>query len=222
MKNVIVIAPHPDDETLGCGGALLRHQHEGDSLHWVIATSMHEEHGATAERIEHRRAEIEAVARAYGFASVHRLDFPTTRLDTIPAGDLVATLKTVFDAVSPEVVYAPYPGDVHTDHRIVFDTVAACSKWFRQSTVRRILAYETLSETEFGIRPDTAGFRPNVFINISEHLEQKLAILDLYAGETGTFPFPRSVEAVRALAALRGAAAGYTAAEAFMLLKEMI
>lgn len=222
MKKVIVIAPHPDDETLGCGGTLLRHRHEGDAIHWVIATAMHEEYGAPPGRIESRQHEIAAVSKAYGFDSIHCLDFPTTRLDTIPASTLITALKAVFELVGPEVVYAPYPGDVHSDHRVVFDAVASCSKWFRQSTVRRILAYETLSETEFGIRPDTAGFRPNVFINISEHLEQKLAILDLYAGETGSFPFPRSVEAVRALAGLRGATAGYEAAEAFMLLKECL
>jgi LmbE family N-acetylglucosaminyl deacetylase len=221
-KNVIVIAPHPDDETLGCGGTLLRHCQEGDFIHWAVVTGMHAAAGFTAERIAAREREITRVAGRYGFHSVHCLDFPTTGLDTIPVGTMVTALKELFLKVVPEVVYAPYPGDVHTDHRITFDATASCSKWFRQSSIKRVLAYETLSETEFCIDPERPGFRPNVFIDISGYLEQKLEILTLYDGEIGEFPFPRSFEAVKALAALRGATAGCKAAEAFMLLKEVI
>jgi LmbE family N-acetylglucosaminyl deacetylase len=220
-RQAIVVAPHPDDETFGCGGTILRHRDQGDAVHWVIVTGMGEADFA-ADSIVAREREIEAVKRHYGFESVHSLGFPTTLLDTVPVGELVGAFKAVFNSVKPDTVYLPYRGDVHTDHRVVFDAVVSCTKWFRYPTIKRILAYETLSETEFGLDPDTNGFRPNVFINISAYLENKHEILEIYGTELGEFPFPRSIEAVRALAALRGATAGCAAAEAFMLLKEII
>jgi len=220
VKNVIVIAPHPDDETLGCGGAILRHREQGDAVHWLIVTGMGE--NFPPQRIAARAVEIEAVTRNFGFASVHPLNLPTTALDTVPLGTMVGAIKAVFDAICADTVYLPYRGDVHTDHQIVFDAVSSCTKWFRCPSIKRILAYETLSETEFGINPDSNGFRPNVFIDISAQLDRKIDILNCYAPELGSFPFPRSIETVRAQAALRGATAGCAAAEAFMLLKEIL
>jgi LmbE family N-acetylglucosaminyl deacetylase len=120
----------------------------------------------------------------------------------------------------PEEVFVPHPSDVHTDHRIVFDAVASCTKWFRYPSVKRVLAYETLSETDFGLGTNQA-FRPNVFVNIEPYLAEKLQAMDIYVSELGVFPFPRSHEAIRALATLRGAASGFRAAEAFELLREI-
>ena len=99
--------------------------------------------------------------------------------------------------------------------------MVACTKCFRFHSIKRILAYETISETDFGMNPSYNTFRPNVYIDISKYLEMKLEIMRIYASELGDFPFPRSEKAIRALAALRGAAAGCEAAEAFMLLKEI-
>lgn len=222
MKSVLVIAPHPDDETLGCGGTLLRHKIEGDSIHWLIATRMDQSIGFSKEQIAHRETQLQSVTDLYGFDSVNTLDFITTRLDEMPMGDVVGSISRVVKNVNPHTIYLPYRGDVHTDHRVVFDAVISCTKWFRYPCIKRILAYETLSETEFGINPDSNGFRPNVFVDISAYMGIKLKILDTYATELGTFPFPRSVEAIQAQATLRGATAGCTAAEAFMLLKEIL
>ena len=113
----------------------------------------------------------------------------------------------------------PHRGDVHTDHQVVFDAVGACCKWFRYPSVKRVLAYETLSETEFGLNPQ-AGFQPNMFVDISLFMERKLELLKIYQSELGEFPFPRSITAVRALAQYRGATSGFEGAEAFMLLRE--
>ena len=132
MKHVIVIAPHPDDETIGCGGALLRHAAEGDSIHWMIVTAMQEGLGFSLERMESRADEIEKVSKRYGFFSVHSLQFPTTRLDTIPLREIVQKIAAVFQNLKPEIVYLPSRTDVHSDHRIVFDASTACTKWFRQ------------------------------------------------------------------------------------------
>ena len=222
MKTVLIVAPHPDDETFGCGGTLLRHKSEGDAVHWLIVTRMDVSIGYSAEQIAHREQQLQRVTEAYGFDTVSKLDFVSTRLDELPMGDIVRSVSSVVKKVSPDIVYLPYPGDVHTDHRVVFDAVVSCTKWFRYPCVKRILVYETLSETEFGINPDTNGFRPNVFVNICSHMVKKLGVMEIYATELGAFPFPRSVEVVQALSALRGATAGCKAAEAFMLLKEIL
>lgn len=222
MNTILFIAPHPDDETLGCGGAILRHKSKGDEINWLIVTAVTEDIGYAPEKIVERSMEIQKVSKAYEFSSVHQCGFPTTRLDVIPTSDIIKKISNIFHEVKPNVVYLPYRGDVHTDHHIVFDAVSSCLKWFRYPSVKRLLAYETLSETDAALNPDINAFRPNVFMDISPFLENKIDIMKLYSGEMGTFPFPRSEEAIRALASLRGAASGFKAAEAFILLKEII
>jgi len=221
MSRILVVAPHPDDETLGCGGTLLRHAAHGASMHWLVVTAMSESHGFAAERIAARAKEIDAVAAAYPFSAVHQAGLPTTRLDTVPMADLIDAIGKVMHAARPDTVYVPYRNDAHSDHAAVFDAAVACCKSFRNPNIRQVYAYETLSETEFGMRPDDPGFRPNLFVDMSPWLDRKLEILHLFAGEMGRFPFPRSDTTVRALAALRGSQAGVQAAEAFMVLKEI-
>lgn len=215
----IIIAPHPDDETLGAGGTLLRRKAEGGNVAWLIVTTISIEAGWTAEKTKQREGEIQRVTELYGFDEVFALNFSTTKLDAIPMSELVAAVSDVFGSFSPEEVFVPHPSDVHTDHRVVFDAVAACTKWFRYPSIKRVLAYEALSETDFGLGTNQ-GFRPNVFVDIEPFLSGKLRAMDIYASELGKFPFPRSHEAIRALATLRGAASGFKAAEAFELLRE--
>lgn len=221
MSVVLVVAPHPDDETLGCGGTLLRHMAGGDSVHWLIASAM-DTARFSAERIERRSQEIDQVASAYGFTSTTRLQFPASRLDEVPCSELVASIGAVVEKLQPGVVYLPFPGDAHTDHRAVYSAAAAATKWFRYSFVKRVLACEIGSETDFGLAPDGLAFRPNSYVDISAWLDKKIAIMRLYEGEMGEHPFPRSEVAMRALANLRGAQSGFAAAEAFMLLKEIV
>ena len=222
MSNIrsLVIAPHPDDEIIGCGGTLLRRKAEGGQLCWLIVTAADEVFGWSEEQIRLRQKEIESVKVSIGFDEVINLRLPAARLDTQPKADLVAAFSLVFKSFSPTEVFVPHRGDVHSDHRIVFDVVAACTKWFRYPSVRRVLAYETASETEFGCVPESM-FRPNYFVDIGIHIDRKMDILDsVYHSELGAYPFPRSVEAIRSLAKWRGANAGFEAAEAFELLRE--
>lgn len=218
MKS-LVIAPHPDDETLGPGGTLLRRKAEGGEVAWVIVTGLSVGMGWPEDRVASRAEEIRKVAERYRFSAIYELGFPTTRLDQVPTADLVSSLGGIFKEFKPEEVFVPHPSDVHSDHRIVFHAVAGCTKWFRYPSVKRVLAYETLSESDFVLERQSA-FRPNVFLDIDGYLEEKISILDIYKSELGVFPFPRSQEAVRALAALRGVAAGFKAAESFELLRE--
>jgi LmbE family N-acetylglucosaminyl deacetylase len=215
----IVIAPHPDDEVLGVGGTLLRRKAEGTKVAWLIVTNISVELGWSKEKVKQRADEVKRVTELFGFDEVFTLNFPTTQLDRVPMSDLVAGISEAFRSFEPEEVFVPHPSDSHTDHRMVFDAAASCTKWFRYPSVKRILAYETLSETDFGLGTDQ-GFRPNVFVDIEPFLDDKLRAMDIYESELGVFPFPRSHDAIRALAALRGAASGFKAAEAFELLRE--
>lgn len=220
-KKIIIVTPHPDDETLGCGGTILKHISAGDEVYWLIVTKMDEEF-FPMERIQKRQDEIIQVAKRYGFEKTVQLSYKAAKLDVVPASDLVSEIGNVFKEIEPTTIYVPYRNDIHSDHKVVFDATMACTKWFRYPSIEKVLVYETLSETDFIMNTDAMGFRPTVFINISEFLEKKLDIMKIYESEMAPHPFPRSEETIRALATLRGAAAGVTAAEAFMLVKERV
>lgn len=217
----IVIAPHADDEVLGVGGTLLRRKAEGAKVAWLIMTRITTETPYGSDKIIQRTDEIRRITELFGFDSVFELNFPTTQLDRVPISDLVSGISNAFNAFEPDEVFVPHPSDVHTDHRIVFDAVASCTKWFRYPSIKRVLAYETLSETDFGLGVSQA-FRPNVMVNIEPYLAEKIRAMEIYSSELGEFPFPRSQGAIRALATLRGAASGFKAAEAFELLRERL
>lgn len=220
-KHVAVLAPHPDDETLGCGGTLLRHRANGDACHWILVSEMTAAAGFSSARMAAREKEIQQVAAAYEFQGVHRLGFPTASLETLPLGDLISRLGSLLADIQPHTIYIPAPEDVHSDHRVVFSAASSCLKWFRRPGIQRILAYETLSETDFSLGRSATAFAPNVFAEITNWLNKKIDIMRLYSGELQPHPFPRSETSIRSLAALRGAQSGCQAAEAFMLLKEI-
>lgn len=217
----LVTAPHADDELLGCGGTLLRRRAEGGVVGWLLVTAMGPGHGWCAEKAEERRCEIEQVREGLGVLPEHlfKLNLQSAQLDRVPTGDLVSRISEVFDRFQPEEVLVPHAHDIHSDHRIVFDAVAACTKWFRYPSVKRVLAYETISETDFVLKPEGL-FNPTVFVDITAYIDCKMALLNVYRSELGKHPFPRSETGLRALAALRGAQSGFGSAEAFQLLRE--
>ena len=221
MNRVLVVAPHPDDETLGCGGTLLKHKMQGDKIIWLIMTDVRQEEGFSENFIRTRDEEIDAVGKLYQFDHIYRLALPATKLDILPLGQIVQKVSSIIKAESPDLIYLPYPGDVHSDHKIVFDSLAACTKSFRYPSIKKVLCYETLSETDFGINPDHNGFTPNFFVNIEEVIEKKIQIMKVFQSEMGIFPFPRSEQAIRALAMLRGVVCGSLAAESFIIVKEI-
>ena len=134
---VLVIAPHPDDETLGCGGTLLQHRAQGDVLFWLIATRMTEDVGYTQEQIRVRAEEIRTVAAAYPFEKVFPLDFATTTLDRVPDREFARAVATVVDEVGPTIVYLPNRSDIHTDHRSTFDAAMGALKTFPAPSAKR-------------------------------------------------------------------------------------
>lgn len=222
MKKILVVAPHADDESLGCGGTIFRHVNYGDEVHWMLVTSVSSAFGFDQESVLKRKKEIDLVAEEYGVKSIHELGFQPAGLDTIPITRLVSAVSSVVMEVKPEIIYTAFRNDAHTDHAITYDAVMSATKVFRYPYVQRILTYETLSETDFGQKPEDGGFKPNVFHDITPFLSSKLTVLKNYSSEMGEFPFPRSYEAVEALAKVRGVQCGCKAAEAFMLVKEVV
>ena len=221
MTKALFVAPHADDETLGCGGTILKLADQGFEIYWLLVTSMSKEGGFSESQIELRKSQIELVKKKYEFTDTYELGFIPSKLDIISKSNLIKDISDVLSTVRPEQVFIPFRNDAHSDHTAVFDAVVSSTKVFRSPFVKKILAYETLSETDFSLRPDQSMFKPNSFINIENQIEDKIEIMKLYESELGEFPFPRSIKAIRALSSLRGVQSGCNDAEAFMLLKEI-
>jgi LmbE family N-acetylglucosaminyl deacetylase len=220
MSNVLVVATHPDDETLGCGGTLLKHKDNGDKIYWLIVTAIST--GYSHNHILQRNRQVAAVSLRYKFSKVFELGYaPNTLFDGV-FSSLVVDIRDVFYAVRPNTIYLPFKNDIHSDHRITFQAAHSCTKAFRFSSVKRVLMMETLSETEFAASISSDSFSPNVFVDITKYIEYKLDIMSLYKSELEAPPSPRSLRTIKALATCRGATANCRYAESFMLLKDII
>ena len=219
MKKVIVISAHPDDETLGVGGTLLKHKNNGDEIFWIIITDIFEKDGSSKERVNSRKKEIDMVSSMYGFSKVYKLGYSTAKLNTTHIPELIHSISEIFIEVSPEVIYCMNRSDAHSDHRIIFDATFSCTKSFRYPTIKKILMYECISETEFAPALIEKVFVPNYFVDITDYIDDKLKIMKVYESELSKPPFPRSIENIKALALFRGSSVGVKYAESFHMLK---
>jgi lmbE-like protein len=218
MKNkILVVAVHPDDETLGCGGTLLKHKDSGDEINWLICTKIDKDNDYYAIR----ENEIEQASRLYGFDGTYSLGLKTMRVDEYSMSELIGKISKIINEVRPNIIYLPFKGDVHSDHRKIFEASYSCTKSFRYPFIKKIYMMETLSETEFAPSTKEDSFIPNSFVDISEYFEKKIEIMKIFKSEVAEHPFPRSEKNTRALASLRGATCGCKYAESFMLLKEL-
>ena len=221
MKKVLVVGTHPDDETLGCGGSLLKHQENGDSIYWLNFTDMHEEDGWGIHKVKKRKKEIETVIDKYKFSKFFNLGYPTLKLDTMSISSILDDVNRVYKEIRPEIIYLPFIHDIHSDHQIVSKIIQSTLKWFRHPNIIKALMYETPSETEFNFIKEKQ-FNPNIFVNIEGYLDKKIEIMKVYDSELLDFPFPRSVTTIKSLAKFRGSQSGYKAAEAYELVYERI
>lgn len=215
-----MVAPHPDDEVLGCGGTMARLAAAGAEVHVVIATR-----GApprySADYMDGVMAEARTAHALLGVHETHHLDLPAAELDTIGAAEINGRIGECLAAIEPDTVFVPFVGDIHLDHQIVF---TAAMVWARPRHARapaRILAYETLSETNWNAPGVTPAFQPNSFVDISGHLDAKIDAFAAFASQAKPFPDERSPEAIRALATLRGATVFCEAAEAFVAIRQI-
>lgn len=219
MSNIIIISAHPDDEVIGAGGTILKHKYKGDNIFWLIITNVYESQGFPKERVKNRQEEISEVAKKLGVKKTFVLDYKTMSLSSESLIKMIPEISKIFSEVEPEIVYCVNRSDAHSDHRITFDAVFACTKSFRYPYVKQIYMYECISETEFAPSFPEKMFIPNYFVDISNFMNEKLEITKIYNSEIGDHPFPRSMKNIEALAIFRGAMCGVEYAEAFQLVK---
>ena len=220
MGRTLIIAPHPDDEILGCGGTIARLVADDCSVAIAIVTKGFAPQ-FSRELVQQVREEAKSAHSMLGVTETHYLDLPAAALDTVPATELNATLTQLIQDVQPDTIFVPFIGDIHTDHQLTFLAAMVASRPRDLKAPRRIYAYETLSETNWYAPGITPAFVPNVFIDISATLETKLAAFGLFESQVKPFPDERSIEAIRALAVMRGASMHRQAAEAFMLVRQI-
>lgn len=226
MKNVLVIAAHPDDEVLGCGGTMARLSEEGAGVHIIILANgltsrpdFDSSQAAAALGVHHERAE--RAGKLVGAASVKVLGFPDQKMDTVPLLDITQAIEREIERVRPDTVFTQHGGDLNMDHVITYRATLTATRPMAGRCVRRLYAYEVASSTEWSFQRFEPRFHPSVFFDIAGTLETKIAAMQVYESETRAFPHPRSPEALRAIAHRWGSVVGVGAAEAFELVREI-
>jgi N-acetylglucosamine malate deacetylase 1 len=218
--NVLVLAPHPDDEVLGCGGTICRHVAAGDSVTVLVATRGTRELYSD-EGVERVRAEARKAHQILGVSETRFFDFPAPALDTVPRYKLASAISAVLNELQIEQLYIPHHGDIHADHFHLHHAALVAARPLEHCPVRRILAYETISETEWAPPQGDLVFYPTVFVDISEHLPSKLEAMSCFESQLAPPPSARSLRTITALATFRGATIARDAAESFMLIREV-
>jgi LmbE family N-acetylglucosaminyl deacetylase len=223
---VLVLAAHPDDEVLGVGGTIAYHAALKDRVHIAIAaegaTSRDKSRNLAArvEEIGELKAAAGKAAETLGAQSVRFLGFPDNRCDSIDRLDLVKAIEAVVEELQPETVYVHHCGDVNIDHRLLHEAAFTACRPQPGHSVKRLLAFETVSSTEWSPPGSLPPFQPNIFVDISKYWLLKRAALEIYGNEMRPWPHARSITAVEHLGHWRGASAGMDMAEAFVLLRE--
>ena len=228
MDSVLVVAAHPDDEVLGCGGTIARHADAGDQVQVLIVAE-----GATSRQQQRDRDqatdELSSLAHAaqqagviLGAQGVQLLDLPDNRLDSFDRLDLIKQLEGHIAHHMPQVVYVHHAGDVNVDHRRLHEAVVTACRPMPGQPVRRLLSFEVASSTEWQPPGSAQAFQPNCFVDISDQWPRKRMALEAYASEMRPWPHARSLEGLEHLARWRGAQVGMEAAEAFCLLRHLV
>jgi LmbE family N-acetylglucosaminyl deacetylase len=220
IRRALVLAPHPDDEVLGCGGTIARIVAEGGEVQVAIVTRGQPPRFDAAQ-VEQVNAEAMTAHRALRVSHTHFLELPAAELDRIATVDLNQRIAKVIALAEPDTLFVPFVGDLHFEHRLVFEAALVAARPRGSDYPLRILAYETMSETNWSAPGLSPAFQPNVFIDISDHLEAKIEAFECFRSQVMPFPDERSIKALRALALLRGSTVSRHAAEAFMLLREV-
>jgi len=205
MKTVIIIAPHPDDESF-IGGTILKHKDECDQVICIFITNGN----------EHQKQIIPEITKFYGFEFMYHFDINENMKNDI--GLIIPDLTNVFNHHKPNIIYMPFYGDIHSDHRIIHEAAMSCIKPFRFPSIEKVLMMEIISQTELGLHP----FKPNYYIDISPYIESKINAFKYYEKEMGKHPFPRSYDNIKRMAQLRGSECNCNFAESFILIKQII
>jgi N-acetylglucosamine malate deacetylase 1 len=221
MRKIIVLSAHPDDETIGLGGTILKHTMRKEEEVYVVCFT--DGTGARHDQSDlQKKIFFEACENlgAKGFC----LDFPDQQLDKYSIFDIIKSFDHIYNDISPEVIYTHSHGDVNQDHRRVFEVALVLARSYPKNKVRSLISYEVPSSTEW-YPSQLDGFTPNLYIDITSQIEKKIEVLKLYentfCSEIKEYPHPRSLQSLRAMNMERGSRVGVSYAEAFSLLREI-
>lgn len=222
--NVLGVVAHPDDEVLGVGGTLARHAADGDDVSvCILADGVGARHDEIDEQyqkeIKRRRERAHKACGRLGIDSVTCYSFPDNKFDSVSLLEIVKVVEEAIEEYDPAVVYTHHYGDLNVDHELTARAVTTATRPLRDTGVERVLAFETLSATEWSVPSPKNAFQPQQFVNIADHLEQKIDALQVYEDELREQPHPRTVETVRQNARVWGAKSGVPAAEPFELIR---
>ncbi|KAF0233638.1 MAG: LmbE-like [Desulfovibrionaceae bacterium] len=222
--NVLVIAAHPDDEVLGCGATVAGLARKGDSVTIAVlgegATSRFENREqADSALTDDLRNASERAAELLGANNLYMSGLPDNRFDTVALLDVVKIVERLIERHQPEVILCHHGADLNVDHTVAFRATLTATRPVPGSTVRAVYAFEVPSSTEWAFGATGERFNPQAFVDVTDTLDVKLAAMSIYESEARPFPHPRSPQALAALARMRGAQAGFDAAEAFQLIR---
>jgi N-acetylglucosamine malate deacetylase 1 len=224
-NSVLVLAAHPDDEVLGCGGTIAKWVDAGARVHVAFLAdgvySRQADSLAQQAELLARRAAAQKACSILGAQSVSFGDFPDNRMDTIPLLDITQAVEALIGIHQPDTVLTHHAGDVNIDHRRLHEAVVTACRPQQGNPVKTLLCFEVASSTEWQLPGSGPVFAPNWFVDISATLARKLAALEAYAAELRAWPHPRSLQGVEHLAHWRGATVGVDAAEAFILGRQL-
>ena len=221
--NVLVFAPHPDDEILGCGGTMAKHIANGDNVYVCVVTTgkkpfFNEEVLAIVKKTREGQKKAHQLI---GIKETIYLDFPAAAIESVPRIEFNNSIRKVVLRTNPEVVYVPHYGDMQKDHELVFESVLVAVRPRGDIFVKNVYSYETLSETEWNAPYSHKAFMPQRYVDISSFIDIKIKALGFFEAQLSPFPAARSLEAVDSLAKFRGSTIHALAAEAFMVIREI-
>ena len=223
--NILVVAAHPDDEVLGCGGTIARLS-ATHSVHIAILgegiSSRHDvRQQADKSNLARLRDDAEAVSRLLGASGLTLVGLPDNRFDELALLDVVKHVERLVAEVRPSIIYTHHPGDLNVDHLVTFRSVMTATRPMVDCVVKDIYAFEVASSTEWAFQQFSPAFQPNVFMDISATLDMKLRAMARYESEARQYPHPRSEQALRVIAGRWGTVVGLDAAEAFQLVRSV-
>lgn len=218
--NILVFAPHCDDEILGVGGTIAKRAATGNNVFVCVITRGFPPL-SNDERTKTIQQECRKADKLLGVKDTIFLNFPAVMLETVPRYELNGKISDIVQHIRPDEVYIPHRGDMQLDHKMIVDAAMVALRPKYKHVVKRIYAYETLSETGWDIPNTVNEFIPNVYEDITDTLRLKLEAMTIFKSQLGIFPEARSIEALEALAKFRGALVNCKAAEAFSLIREI-
>lgn len=226
IQKVLVVAAHPDDEVLGCGGAITRLGQDGAEVYIGFLgeglTSRYDLREETdSSLLDELRRNSRQAADLLGAKDLFHYDFPDNRFDTVPLLSLVKTVENLVTELEPQVIYTHHGGDLNIDHALTFRAVMTAARPMGDSIVKKLYTFETPSSTDWAFGNIKGVFNPNVFVDVSSVLETKIKAMQCYKSEVRAFPHPRSPKALRAVGERWGSVAGVLAAEAFQLIRSI-